>query len=287
MKIIDTKLIMEREKKKIKEELESLKITPKFTILSVGNDKSNEKYVTNKIRHCEDVGIMVSHVNLSNNTTEKELIDTLIELQKNCDSIILQLPLDTNNKIDTNKVINYIDYLKDVDGLTTINQGRLFTGKPILTPATPLAVMKFLEEINYNLEGKNVLVNGRSNLLGKPLGQLLLNANATVTMAHSKSDVNIEMMLGYYDVVISCVGKAHEFKNIQTDVIIDCGINFKEGKMIGDVDINTCKYDYATIPPCKKEGIYAGIGTLTCLMLLKNIITSCKLQKKQIIKGRN
>lgn len=278
MKIIDTKPIIEREKERLKKEVESFNVKPKFTIVSVGNNKANEKYVTNKVRHCEDVGIIVKHVNLPKETTEDELIYRIINLQHGCNSIILQLPLDGIHPIDADKVIDYIFDTKDVDGLTTTNQGKLFTGKPALVPATPLAVMKFLEEIKYDVCGKRVLVIGRSKLLGKPLAQLLLNANATVTMAHSKSDLYHDMLYGNYDVVISCVGKPHEFKDIHADVIIDCGINFKDGRMVGDVDINTCLYDYATIPPNRDIGIKGGLGTLTCLMLLENIVKSFKLQ---------
>lgn len=278
MKIIDTKPIIEREKERLKKEVELFNTKPRFTIVSVGSNKANEKYVTNKIRHCEDVGIIVKHVNLPKNTTEDELIYRIISLQRDCDSIILQLPLDSVHSINADKVIDYIFDNKDVDGLTTTNQGKLFTGKPSLIPATPLAVMKFLEEIKYDVCGKRVLVIGRSKLLGKPLAQLLLNANATVTMAHSKSNLYYDMWYGNYDVVVSCVGKPHEFKDIEANVIIDCGINFKDGRMVGDVDINKCIYDYATIPPNKDRGIKGGLGTLTCLMLLENIIKSFKLQ---------
>lgn len=278
MKIIDTKPIIEREKEKLKREVELFKAKPRFTIISVGSNKANEKYVANKIRHCKDIGIIVNHVNLDKATTEVQLIDSIGEEQANCDSIILQLPLDCDNDINISNVLSFIYVTCDVDGLTTRNQGKLFSGKPMLVPATPLGCMKFLDEINYNVEGKNVLVLGRSNLVGKPLSQLLMQANATVTVAHSKSNVQKDLENGHYDVVVSCVGKALEFKNITTDVIIDCGINFLDGRMVGDVDIDSCTYKYATIPPNRDRGIKGGLGTLTCLMLLENIIKSFKLQ---------
>ena len=278
MQIIDTKHIMEREKKRLKQKVESFKIKPEFTIVSVGNNKANEKYVANKIRHCEDVGILVKHVNLDRDTTEDQLITRLLLEQNNCNSIILQLPLECNYKINVKKVLNCIYPKCDVDGLTTENQGDLYSGSAILVPATPLGCMKFLDEINYNVEGKNVLILGRSNLVGKPLSQLLMQANATVTVAHSKSNVQKGLENGHYDVVVSCVGKPLEFKNINADVIIDCGINFLDGRMVGDVDIDSCNYRYATIPPNKNKGIKGGLGTLTCLMLLENIIKSFKLQ---------
>ena len=278
MKIIDTKPIIEREKEKLKQEVESFKTKPRFTIVSVGSNKANEKYVTNKVRHCEDVGIIVKHVNLDRATTEAQLINSIVVEHINCDSIILQLPLDCDNDINVNRVLSFIHDTYDVDGLTVKNQGKLFSGKPMLVPATPLGCMKFLDEIKYNVEGKNVLVLGRSNLVGKPLSQLLMQANATVTVAHSKSNVQKDLENGHYDVVVSCVGKPLEFKNITADVIIDCGINFLDGRMVGDVNIDSCNYRYATIPPNKNKDIKGGLGTLTCLMLLENIIKSFKLQ---------
>lgn len=278
MKIIDTKPIIEREKERLKKEVESFNVKPEFTIVSVGNNKANEKYVANKIRHCEDVGIIAKHINLDRDITEDQLINRLLLEQVTCSSIILQLPLECNCKINVKEVLNCIYPKCDVDGLTTENQGDLYSGSAILVPATPLGCMKFLAEINYNVEGKNVLVLGRSNLVGKPLSQLLMQANATVTIAHSKSNVQKDLENGHYDVVVSCVGKPLEFKNITADVIIDCGINFLDGRMVGDVDIDSCNYRYATIPPNKNKGIKCGLGTLTCLMLLENIIKSFKLQ---------
>lgn len=276
--LIDTKPIIEREKETLIEDVAGLKRKPIFTVVSVGENQANERYIRNKNNHCADVGIRTKHVNLPRTITEEQLIVQMIEEQKECDSIILQLPLECDNTIDVDTVLHIIKPRKDVDGLNVYNQGALFMGKPSIAPATPLGCMLFLKEIGYDVAGKNVLVIGRSQLLGKPVAQLLMQANATVTQAHSRSDFKEDMSNGKYDVVISCVGRALEFKNIKTDVIIDCGINFKDGRMVGDVDIDTCDYMFATIPPNKDKGIRGGLGTLTCLCLLQNIIDSYKLQ---------
>lgn len=278
-RLIDTKPIMLRIKEELKNEIAQFKNKPKFTIVSVGNVESNNTYVRNKATHCADIGIEVNHVHLPRETTQNELMNRIINEQIESHSLILQLPLDCENEIDINRVLNLIQPEKDVDGLTSYNQGKLFSGHPFLAPATPLACMKLLEEFDYDVEGRNVLVLGRSQLLGKPLAQLLEQANATVTIAHSKSQTVYEdMEEGFYDVVISCVGKPHEFKNINADILIDCGINFKNDRMVGDVNIDTCSYEYASIPPSKDRGIKGGVGSLTCMCLIENIIKSYKLQ---------
>ena len=278
MQIIDTKPIIEREKERLKQEVSSLKIRPRFTVISVGNHKPSEKYIANKIRHCEDIGIEVKHINLSRSTTEIQLLNRIIVEQMSCHSMILQLPLDCENEINIRRMLDAIEPCRDVDALSTRNSGLLFTGNPLLIPATPLGCMKFLEEINYDVTGKNVLILGRSLLVGKPLSQLLTNANATVTVAHSHSNVAKDLTEGNYDVVVSCVGKPLEFKDISAKVIIDCGINFLDGRMVGDIDIDSCIYQYATIPPNRDKNVRGGLGSLTCLSLLENVIKSYKLQ---------
>lgn len=278
MQIIDTKPIIEREKERLKQEVSSFKIKPKFTVVSVGNHKPSEKYIANKLRHCEDIGINVKHVNLDRSTTELQLLNRIIVEQMNCHSIILQLPLDCENEINIRRILDNIECVKDVDGLSVHSQGLLFTGNPLLIPATPLGCMRFLDEIEYDVTGKNVLILGRSSLVGKPLSQLLLGRNATVTVAHSFSNVTKDLTQGKYDIVVSCVGKPLEFKNISAKVIIDCGINFKDGRMVGDIDIDSCIYQYASIPPNKQKQVLGGLGSLTCLSLLENVIKSYKLQ---------
>ena len=280
MKIIDTRPIMERLKEEYKHEISKLPTKPKFTIVSVGNVSSNEVYVRNKLKHCEEVGIDVRHITLPKTVKERDLINTINTAQYNSDSIILQLPLDCDNEINIDDVLNRIDAHKDVDGLTVHNQGRLHTGNPLLIPATPKAIMKFLKEIDYNVEGRNVAIIGRSTLVGSSLAALMTQANATVTLLHSKSDDSVfcDIEEGMFDVVVSCVGKPLQFKNINADVIIDVGINFLDGKMVGDIDIGNCSYKYATIPPSKDRGIRGGIGSLTCMALISNVIASYKLQ---------
>lgn len=277
-KIIDTKPIMERLKEEYKSEVAMLKTKPKFTVVSVGDVAANNVYVAKKLQHCNDVGIETKHVALSRLTTQTELMNVIVNEQMNCDSIILQLPLDCVSDINVNKALDIIEPCKDVDGLSLINQGKLFTGNPFLAPATPLACMKLLNEIDYNVDGKSVLVIGRSQLLGKSLAQLLEQANATVTLAHSHSKHLDGSITWLYDVVISCVGIPHKFKHINADVIIDCGISFKDGRMLGDIDIDTCEFDYATTTPNRDKGIKGGIGSLTVCCLIENIIKSHRLQ---------
>ncbi|OON91203.1 MAG: hypothetical protein ATN32_02440 [Candidatus Epulonipiscium fishelsonii] len=272
--IIDTKFIINREKDILKKTIDKFINKPHLKIISVGANAANEKYVQNKLSHCKDVGITTKYINLDKNSEASQIIDLIKNIDKPYEAIILQLPLECNKKIDVQSILENILPNKDVDGLTIYNQGRLFTGNPFLIPATPLGCITFLKEINYNLEGKNVLVIGRSQLLGNSLAQVLLQHNATITQAHSSSNFKYDK----YDVVISCVGKPLIFKNISAEIIIDCGISFVNKKMVGDVDIDTCNYSYATIPPNKDKKISGGIGTLTCLCLLQNIIKSFTIQ---------
>ncbi|ONI38458.1 hypothetical protein AN639_07725 [Candidatus Epulonipiscium fishelsonii] len=272
--IIDTKFIINREKVISKEIIDKFINKPHLKIISVGSNVSNEKYVNNKLNHCKDIGITTNYINLNANINKSHIINVIKNTDKPYESIILQLPLSCNQKIDVQSVLENIPPNKDVDGLTIYNQGRLFIGNPFFVPATPLGCITFLKEINYNLEGKNVLVIGRSQLLGNSLSQLLLQHNATVTQAHSNSKFDCDK----YDVVVSAVGKPLIFKNISAEIIIDCGISFVNGKMVGDIDIDTCHYKYATIPPNKDKNISAGIGTITCLCLLQNIIKSFTIQ---------
>lgn len=277
--IIDTKPIMERLLSEYKTEISSFKNKPKFTVISVGDVASNQVYVAKKLAHCNSVGIETQHISLDRTITQAQLINRVINEQMKSNAIILQLPLDCENTIDIQSVINVIEPEKDCDGLTQFNQGMLFLGTPYIAPATPLACMKLLDEIKYDVTGRSVLVIGRSQLLGKSLAQLLEQANATVTLAHSKSQtLEEDMENGFYDIVISCVGLPHKFKNINADCIIDCGISFKDGRMLGDIDIDNCLYTYATTTPNRDKGIKGGIGSLTCCTLIENIIKSYKLQ---------
>ena len=253
----------------LKKEVDSLQGRPKLTVIQVGDNPASNKYVGNKLRTCESIGIQTSLIKLEETTTEEELVQAIrVFNQGNSNGTIVQLPLPKH--IDSNKVMQSISPMKDVDCLTEVNIGKLHSGIPFVYPCTPLGCMKILEEqLEVDLTGKNVLMLGRSNIVGRPLATMLEQRNATVTLAHSKSKVNYNE----YDIVISAIGQAKAIKvNNPNAILIDVGINFDEnGKMCGDFDLDNSMFKYATTTP-------NGTGQLTCAMVCHNVI---ELYKKQ------
>ena len=242
MTIIDGKALAQEIRNDLKLEVQELKekgINPKLAVIMVGEDKASAVYVRNKSKACNELGIEFEEFIKGNETTQKELIDLIDELNKREDihGILLQSPIP--KKLDIREAFNRIDSKKDVDGFNPINVGKLAIGEDCFISCTPYGVIKMLEAYNIEIEGKRAVVIGRSNIVGKPVAQCLLNKNATVTICHSKTR-NIAEVVREADIVIAALGKP---KFVTEDmikdgaVVIDVGINRNsEGKLEGDVD---------------------------------------------------
>lgn len=281
-KYINGKEIAKKIRSQLKRETNELKskgITPGLAVLLVGDDPASLTYVRNKQKACQEIGIYSQIAHFESNISEEQLLNKIYELNENSSihGILVQLPLPKH--IDDKKVIQSIRPEKDVDGFHPINIGKLITGeKEAFIPCTPLGIMELLKEINFSVEGKHAVVVGRSNIVGKPMGQLLLNHNATVTYCHSKTK-NLFYYTSQADLLISAVGKAKFFTSdaIKKDaVVIDVGMNRDEnGKLCGDVSTDEVidKVSYITPVP-------GGVGPMTITMLLANTIKAATRLKE-------
>lgn len=277
--IINGKELAQKIRLNLKEEVENLKkdgINPKLAVIMVGNDKASEVYVRNKSKACNEIGIEFEEFLMPEETKREELLGLIKELneRKDINGILLQSPIPKH--LDIREAFNAIDYRKDVDGFHPINVGKLAIGEQSFVSCTPAGVMKMLEEYGINPEGKRAVVIGRSNIVGKPLSQLLLNANATVTVCHSKTK-NIKEIAKEADILVAALGKP---KFVTADMvkegatIIDVGINRnEEGKLIGDVD-------YANVEPIASyiTPVPGGVGPMTIAMLMCNVVKAAKEQ---------
>ena len=258
----------------VKSEIESLNENPTLAIVTCGTDEASKIYVRNKIKTCEEVGINVKHFDLSpDHYTQDELQDLVYNLNHHYNGVMVQLPLD--KKYDEKAILNCVDYRHDVDGLTM--QQRLLledNDSAALIPATAGAVFEIIKrKYGNDLSFKKVLVINRSHLIGIPLSKLLRNHNATVTIAHSKtnSDINDYLMLNMFDIVVTGIGKhIIDESTINQSLIVDCGITRNsEGKIERDVIRDT-----------DSDNDYAGaVGLITVAMLMKNTLKAYKNQK--------
>lgn len=269
-------------KDEIKEEIEKIKEqyprVPQLAVILVGDNQASQTYVRNKERGCHYVGMDSLVMKHDENFTEKELLEEIEQLNQdeNVDGILVQLPLPKH--IDENRVLKAIAPAKDVDGFHPENVAQLFLGQHSLVPCTPKGMMVLLDEIGYDLTGKEVVVVGRSNIVGKPVALLCLQRNATVTIAHSKTE-NLKEVCQRADVLIAAVGKAKMItKDYVKDgaVILDVGINRDENnKLCGDVDYEDVKDKAYAITP-----VPGGIGPMTITMLLKNTLEAFYMHMK-------
>lgn len=269
-------------KDEIKEEIEKIKEqyprVPQLAVILVGDNQASQTYVRNKERGCHYVGMDSLVMRHDENFTEKELLEEIEQLNQdeNVDGILVQLPLPKH--IDENRVLKAIALAKDVDGFHPENVAQLFLGQHSLVPCTPKGMMVLLDEIGYDLTGKEVVVVGRSNIVGKPVALLCLQRNATVTIAHSKTE-NLKEVCQRADVLIAAVGKAKMItKDYVKDgaVILDVGINRDENnKLCGDVDYEDVKDKAYAITP-----VPGGIGPMTITMLLKNTLEAFYMHMK-------
>lgn len=255
-------------------------LVPCLAVCLVGDDPASQIYVNKKQKTTEELGMVSIVKKFPASISQKALESELASLNedKSVHGILLQLPLPEG--LDPDPVLNSLNPLKDVDGLHPFNLGMLLNGTPQLIPCTPFGVMSLLKKYNINVSGKKALIIGRSRLVGKPMAQLLLNASATVTVAHSKtSKEDLEREISQSDIIVLALGKPNFLKGDllkQGSVIIDVGINrLDTGKLVGDADFQSClnsgKVSYITPVP-------GGIGPLTVAHLLLNTVRAFELQ---------
>lgn len=269
--IIDGKKISLEIKEEIKRFVEKRKEKglrgPKIASILVGNDGGSIYYINNQEKVATSLGIEFDKVILEEDIKEEKLIDIISKLNKDkgVDGIILQLPLPST--LNEKKIINSISPKKDIDCLTYINQGKLYCGEDVFLPCTPNSVITLLERYNIDLQGKNVVVIGRSNIVGKPVAQLLLNKNATVTICHSKTS-NLKDICKKADILIVAIGRAkyinREYIN-KKSIVIDVGTSSLNGKITGDVDFDDIIDEVEMLTP-----VPGGVGALTTTLLIKN-----------------
>lgn len=280
MILLDGKATAQKVRAELKNEIERRKEKdPLFqlslTVILVGNDPASQVYVNNKIKACAKVGITSGLVTLPETATENEIIAEIEKLNadNSVDGILLQLPLPKG--LDETKIINRISPLKDVDGLTYLQQGMLYGGNKQIAPCTPSGVMRLLDEYNIDCKGKNVVMIGRSILVGKPLFELFLDRNATVTVCHSKTK-NLSEYTRNADIIAVAVGRPEMLKGEDVKegaVIIDIGINRTEIGLKGDVDFESVKQKASYITP-----VPGGVGPMTIAMLLQNTLIAHDLR---------
>lgn len=277
MYIMDGKETSKELKEALKTKVAELPSKPKLFVILVGEDPASKIYVSSKEKACKACGIEALTLCLAADVSQKAIIDEIEKANKDksINGILVQLPLPDH--INEKDVIAAIDPMKDVDGLTSTNQGKLFMGQSGLVPCTPKGVMHLFEKYNVDLTGKNAIVIGRSLLVGKPLAILMLNKNATVTIAHSKTKNLKELCLGM-DVIVSAVGKP---KMVTADmvkegaIVVDVGINRIHGTIVGDVDYLSVSEKCSRITP-----VPGGVGPMTIACLLENVVECYKMQKE-------
>lgn len=271
--LIDGKDLAKKIRANLRDEVIELKnkgINPKLAVILVGNDKASKIYVNNKSKACEDVGIEFEEYLLDENIQIDELLKLIHSLNDNPNihGILLQSPIPKH--LDINVAIKEISPNKDVDGFHPVNVGKLMIGQDTFISCTPYGIIKMLEEYNVEIEGANAVIIGRSNIVGKPISQCLLNKNATVTICHSKTK-NLQEITKTADILVVAIGKAGFIKADMVKngaVVIDVGINrLDSGKIVGDVDFEGVKEKASYISP-----VPGGVGPMTIAMLMKNVV---------------
>lgn len=271
---IDGKAISQKRKDELKKKIDVIKEAgkrlPKLVVILVGDNQASQTYVRNKERACEYVGMLSEVMRLESTIREEELIKVIQELNQDedVDGILVQLPLPSH--IHEDKILDLIDPSKDVDGFHPSNVAKLLLGQDGLVPCTPKGMMVLLDEIGCDLRGKEVVVVGRSNIVGKPVALLCLRKNATVTIAHSQT-TDLKAVCQRADVLIAAIGKAKFFNRDyikEGAIVLDVGINRNENnKLCGDVDYDDVKDIVSYITP-----VPGGVGPMTIAMLLENTL---------------
>lgn len=277
--IIDGKALSQKVKEEVKKEVSQLSekgIQTGLAVVIVGDDSASKVYVANKKKACAECGILSEEYALPAETTKEELLQLVDELngRKDISGILVQLPLPSH--IDDEEIIRAISPMKDVDAFHSENVGKIMIGNYSFLPCTPAGVMEMIKETGVTVEGKNCVVVGRSNIVGKPMAMLLLHANGTVTICHSKTK-DLAAVCAGADILVAAVGRAKMIKKNmvkQGAVVIDVGMNRDEnGKLCGDVDYNDVFETAGYITP-----VPGGVGPMTIAMLMKNTVMAAKLQ---------
>lgn len=277
--IIDGKAISAKVKEEVKAEVESISrkgISVGLAVVIVGDNQASRTYVNSKKKACETLGIRSEEYALSKETSQEELLALVAKLNEKSDinGILVQLPLP--KQIDEQKIIEAISPLKDVDAFHAVNVGKIMIGDYSFLPCTPAGCMDLIHSTGVKIEGKNCVVVGRSNIVGKPMAMLLLHENGTVTICHSRTK-NLKEICKNADILVAAVGK----RNIITAdmvkpgaVVVDVGMNRDEnGKLCGDVDFENVKEVAGWITP-----VPGGVGPMTIATLMRNTVTAAKLQ---------
>ena len=279
MSIVNVRDIVEKRKTKLKREILDLRdkgIIPKLAVILANDVEASRIYVSRKRKLCEELGIEEVEYLFDKKVTEKDLLEVIDKLNKNdeIDGILVQLPLFKH--LDEAKIIDSILPAKDVDGFSAVNVGRLYEGKQGIVPCTPKGILTILKEVEPELAGKNAVVVGRSQIVGKPMAALLLNQDMTVTICHSKT-TNLPEHTKNADVLVVATGVAHLIKDSMVKegaIVIDVGMNRLKDKLVGDVDTENVsnKAKYVTPVP-------GGVGLTTVLSLAENVV---ELSKRRI-----
>ena len=281
-KIIDGKVISGTVKDRVATEVADLKqkgITTGLAVIIVGEDPASKVYVANKKKACEALGIISEEYALPENTTQQELLALIDTLNKkeSINGILCQLPLPKH--LNEDEVINAILPEKDVDAFHPQNVGKIMLGDYDFVPCTPAGVMEMLDYEGIDITGKNCVVIGRSNIVGKPMGMLLLHKNGTITICHSRTK-DLAEVCKKADILVAAVGRPNFVTADMVKegaIVIDVGINRVDGKLVGDVDFNAVKDKCAAITP-----VPGGVGPMTIAMLMQNTVTAAKKQNKVI-----
>lgn len=280
--IIDGKTLAKEKREELKKKVQELKdkkeIVPGLAIIRVGNDPASEIYVRNKLKACQEVGIHAVEQHFDENASEQEIIERIefFNQEKSIDGILVQSPLPKN--LNEKKIVSFILGSKDVDGFGINNLGHLLANQEQVLAATPLGILHLLEKYEIPIASKNVLVIGRSQIVGRPLAIMFLNRDATVTIAHSKTK-NLKELTLQADILVSAVGRPHF---ITADMVkegavcIDVGINRENGHVIGDMDFDAIKEKASFITP-----VPGGVGPMTVATLLENVYELASTRKKE------
>ena len=279
--ILDGKALAARLREELHQEVEGCKArygrTPSLVSIAVGDHHASDSYIQSQIKTAENIGIKYKYVPLSKASSQSDVVDTIRVLNEDpsVHGIIVNKPLPVH--LDLNALISAIDPDKDAEGLNVYNLGRLLAGTTPLIPCTPAAAMAHIRSVGVELKGKEAVVLGRSEIVGKPIALLLLKENATVTICHSGTQ-NLEGHVRKADIVVAAVGKPLFVKGDWIKpgaIVIDVGINQIDGKMVGDVDFASAKEKAGHITP-----VPGGVGPVTSVMLMKNAVEAFKAQVK-------
>ncbi|HUJ14409.1 MAG TPA: bifunctional methylenetetrahydrofolate dehydrogenase/methenyltetrahydrofolate cyclohydrolase FolD [Thermoanaerobaculia bacterium] len=275
--LIDGKRVAAQVESEVRDELARLGFAPGLTVIRVGNDPASEVYVRNKARKAKELGLRGEELIFEESMSEADLLGHIDRLNRDeqVDGILVQLPLP--KQIDAKRVTRSIDPRKDVDGFHPINVGLLHLGERALVPCTPAGVMRLIASTGTKIEGARAVVIGRSDIVGKPVAALLLNANATVTICHSRTR-DLASVAREADILVAAIGKP---RFVTADmvkrgaVVIDVGINRVEGKLIGDVDFQQVRDVASWITP-----VPGGVGPMTIAMLMRNTVAAAKARRQ-------